>query len=195
MFFERSLYANEAGVEKIKEETKGPYQVTVLQNQINKKANLVQQLITVEEVPSGIKGERLVQQQPPGFVWLEVKPRDPKAPVPEALERTFLALNSPQVHLQPGSLVRISGWVRIPKPIIASADGALLYDSIGGEPLAVRLTDPCVWKQFTLYREVPESGTFYVTLALTGIGRVDFDDVRVEPLLANGPLAQTAKQE
>jgi len=125
---------------------------------------------------------------------LEVKPRDPKAPVPEALERTFLALNSPQVHLEPGSLVRVSGWVRIPKPIIASADGALLYDSIGGEPLAVRLTDPCLWKQFTLYREVPESGTFYVTLALTGIGRVDFDDVRVEPLLGTGPAAQTAKQ-
>ena len=72
---------------------------------------------------------------------LEIKPKDANAP-PQALERTFLAVHSPAVKLPPGTLVKISGWVRIPKAITASADGALLYDSAGGEPLAVRLTQP-----------------------------------------------------
>src|SRR5262249_18749508 len=37
-------------------------------------------------------------------------------PPPAALERTYLAVYSPPVRLQPGTLVRISAWVRIPKP-------------------------------------------------------------------------------
>ena len=38
-------------------------------------------------------------------------------------------------------------------------DGALFYDSAGGEDLAVRLTVPTPkWKQFHLYRRVPASG-------------------------------------
>jgi hypothetical protein len=115
-------------------------------------------------------------------LMLQIKPKNPQTP-PEALERTFLAINSPAVRLQPGALVRISGWVRIPKSITASVDGALFYDSAGGEPLAVRLTAATPWKKFTLYRLVPASGTINVTLALTGLGSVYFDDVQIEPLL------------
>jgi hypothetical protein len=60
----------------------------------------------------------------------------------------------------------------------------LLYDSAGGEPLAVRLTETIKdWKKYTLYRHVPPSGKLTVTLALTGMGKVYFDDVRVEPML------------
>jgi hypothetical protein len=116
-------------------------------------------------------------------MMLQIDRKDKLALPPAALERTFLAVNSPAVRLKPGSLVRISGWIRIPKPIAASADGALLYDSSGGEPLAIRLTDTIPWKQFTLYRWVPASGTINVTLALTGLGTVYFDDIRIEPLL------------
>src|SRR5262249_3853241 len=102
---------------------------------------------------------------------------------PAALERTFLAVHTPAVRLSPGSLVRVTGWVRLPGPIAASTDGALVYDSAGGEPLAVRLTGATgKWKQFTLYRKVPGTGTINVTLALTGIGTAYFDDVRIEPL-------------
>jgi hypothetical protein len=126
-------------------------------------------------------------------LMLQVKLKNPKAPEPIALERTFVAINSPSVRVQPGAIVRISGWVRIPEPIKASADGALLYDSIGGEPLAVRLTNKTDWQQFVLYREAPPSGAVSVTLALTGLGIAYFDDVRIEPLLWNGVPAQTAK--
>ncbi len=115
---------------------------------------------------------------------LEIRPKDRKLPPPQALERTFLALNSPVVHLPPGSLVRVSFAVLIPEPITASLDGAMVYDSAGGEPLAVRMTGPLgAWTKYTLYRRVPASGTINVTLALTGVGAAYFDDVRIEPLI------------
>ncbi|MCI0683183.1 MAG: hypothetical protein L0Y71_13865 [Gemmataceae bacterium] len=113
---------------------------------------------------------------------LRVTPKNPKAP-PQALERTLLAITSPPAQLQPGTLVQITAWVCVPTPITASADGALFYDNIGGEPLAVRISEPTPWKKFTLYRRVPASGTVQVTLALTGLGTVYFDDVRIEPLV------------
>jgi hypothetical protein len=66
-------------------------------------------------------------------------------------------------------------------------DGALFYDTAGGEPLAIRLTDATKWKKYTLYRKVPASGQIGVTLALTGLGAVYFDDVRIEPLTSTVP--------
>jgi hypothetical protein len=117
---------------------------------------------------------------------LQIKPKDPKRN-PPALERTFLAIHSPAVRLEPGTLVQISGWVRIPEAITASADGALLYDSAGGEPLAVRLTEATEWKKFTLYRRVPADGSIYVTAALTGLGTAYFDDLQIEPLVLGAP--------
>jgi hypothetical protein len=103
--------------------------------------------------------------------------------VPGALERTFLSVTSPAVRLHPGTLVRISGWMRIPRDVLASADGALLYDNSGGEPLAVRQTAACGWKKFELFRRVPSTGELTLTMALTGLGTVQFDDLRIEPML------------
>ena len=131
-----------------------------------------------------------------GVLKLEMRPktildRDGKPlSVSPVLERAFLAVDSPPVKLPPGTLVRVSGWVKIPRDreITASVDGALLYDDVGGEPLGVRLTntrgerDMAVWKQFHLYRRVPATGQISVTLALTGLGVAYFDDVRIEPL-------------
>ncbi len=111
---------------------------------------------------------------------LNIAAKNPVAPA--ALERTVLAVTSPPVQLAPGTAVRISGWIRIPQTITASVDGAMLYDSAGGEALAVRVTDAADWKQFNLFRKVPASGQISVTLALTGLGSALFDDVRIEPM-------------
>jgi len=86
------------------------------------------------------------------------------------------------VTLPPGTMVRVTAWVRVPQAITASPDGALFYDSIGGEALAVRMTDAMEWRQFTLYRRMPSSGQLTVTLAMTGLGSVQLDDVKIEPL-------------
>jgi hypothetical protein len=119
---------------------------------------------------------------------LQIKPKNPKE-APHALERSLVAITSPTVYLAPGTLVQVSGWISIPDRIKASADGALFYDSVGGEPLAIRLTEPMAWKRFTLYRRVPPGGAISVTLALTGLGTVYFDDIRIEPLT---PASNTA---
>jgi hypothetical protein len=149
------------------------------------------QEITLDQVELTARRVSDGPQQGKQCLMLQVKPKNPTGPSIQALERTFLAINSPVVRVQPGTIVKISGWVRIPKAIEASTDGALLYDSIGGEPLAVRLKGPNKWQQFVLYREVPASGQVSVTTALTGIGVAYFDDVRIEPLLSSGATAQS----
>jgi hypothetical protein len=118
---------------------------------------------------------------------MSIQPKNPLQ-APDALERTFLALNSPAVQLPPGTLVKISAWVRIPAGLVSSIDGALFYDSIGGEPLGYRLSGPTGWKKLVLYRRVPASGTVRVTLATTAMGKVYFDNVRIEPLLPKGTV-------
>jgi hypothetical protein len=148
------------------------------------------QAVTLDKVE--LSADRVAEEPKEGkqCLRLQIKPKDPLR-APEALERTFLAVHSPAVRLAPGTLVRITGWVRVPKPIAASVDGALLYDSAGGEPLAVRVPEAKKWRQFTLYRKVPATGTINVTMALTGIGTAYFDDVRIEPLQA--PTARGAR--
>ncbi len=143
----------------------------------------IMQQVTLDEVR--LKYERVTEDAKEGrqCLKLEIVPNDLTAK-PAALERTFLAYHSPKVNLKPGMLVRISGWIKIPKPIEASKDGVLFFDSIGGESLAVRLSAATGWRQFSLYRRVPESGQVSVSLALTGIGTVYFDDIRIEPLVA-----------
>lgn len=127
--------------------------------------------------PSGIEQPKEGKQ----CALLQIEPKNRQA-APLVLERSLLALTSPTVKLPPGTLVRVSAWIRIPQAITASSDGVLFYDSAAGEPLSIRLTEPTAWKKYTLYRRVPESGQISVTLALTGLGSVYFDDVRIEPM-------------
>jgi hypothetical protein len=151
-----------------------------------------------QATPDEVEGEaRLIADQPHGgkrCLMIQLRPRPLPAPagpdgkpapppVITALEPTYLAVSSPPVQLPPGSLVRISAWVKVTGPIAASADGALVFDSAGGEPLAVRLTgDTKGWKRFTLFRRVPQTGVLQMTTALTGVGTVFFDDLSIEPL-------------
>ena len=141
-------------------------------------------------------GDGFVPPQPEmgrGVLKLEVRQRGqvgrdgkPIETSTHPLERTFLAVESPAVKLPPGTLVRVSGWVKIPGEIRLTADGALFYDTAGGEPLGVRLlSTENHWKQFHLYRRVPASGQISLTVALTGVGVAYFDELRVEPLIPN----------
>jgi hypothetical protein len=102
---------------------------------------------------------------------------------PAAIEPAYVGVTSAPVTFPPGTLVRISGWIKVAGPIEASPDGALFFDSAGGEPLGVRITAPMpAWKPITLYRRTPATGQIQVTAALTGIGSVYFDDLKIEPL-------------
>ncbi|MBA4064678.1 MAG: hypothetical protein C0501_13380 [Isosphaera sp.] len=136
-----------------------------------------------------------------GVLKLEVRRREaekdgkkrdgPAAP----LERTFLAVDGPAVALPAGTLVRVSGWVKVPAEVTGSADGVLFYDDAGGEPLGVRVWHQPTWKRFHLYRRVPATGKIGLTVALTGVGVAYFDDLRVEPLIpGDGPPADPVRK-
>jgi hypothetical protein len=144
----------------------------------------LEQKVTMPSDGVELSADRVAEEPKEGkqCLRLRIKAKDPLH-APAALERTFLAVHTPAVRLPAGSLVRVTGWVRLPAAVGASTDGALVYDSAGGEPLAIRLTGAQPkWKQFTLYRKVPATGTINVTMALTGIGTAYFDDVKIEPL-------------
>jgi hypothetical protein len=115
---------------------------------------------------------------------LQILPKQPDN-APAVLERALIAVHSPAVKLPPGSLVRVSAWIRIPLTNIgATSEGLMFYDSAAGEQMGVRLTSTGdKWKNIVLYRRVPASGTINVTMALTGLGKAYVDDVRIEALL------------
>lgn len=115
---------------------------------------------------------------------LSITPKDPNY-APDALERTFLALTTPPVQLPPGTTVKLTGWYRIPQPLKASADGLLIYDSAGTEALGVRLYHSTNWKKIDLYRTVPSSGQISLSIALTGMGTVYLDDLKIESININ----------
>jgi hypothetical protein len=143
---------------------------------------------SLEMKPGGVPSATEKPKEGEQCALLQIEALKKDAP-PMALERTVLSLSSPMVKLPPGTLVRISGWIRIPSAITASVDGALFYDTSGGEPLAFRMTEATPWKKLTMYRRVPASGQIGVTLALTGLGEAYFDDVRIEPLGATVPTS------
>lgn len=141
-------------------------------------------------MPDDLEGEvRIAPNEPHDgrqCLMLQVRPKMTPAngQLPAALEPTYVGVSSPPIAYAPGTLVRISGWIKLTQPIVASADGALFFDSAGGEPLGVRITSPTgAWKHFTLYRRTPANGNVQLTVAVTGIGTAYFDDLKIEPLM------------
>jgi hypothetical protein len=112
---------------------------------------------------------------------------------PGLVETPPLWITSPAVNVDAGVVVRFSGWVHIPTPLVGSVDGLLIYDSITGEALAERLGETTGWQPFSLYRIATRSGPVSLTLALSGLGEVWLDDVAVQVLspTAAAPLGQS----
>lgn len=89
-------------------------------------------------------------------------------------------ITSPALAVTAGQVLRISGWVNVPKPITGNRDGLLIFDSIGGDVTAERFTTTKGWQRFSYYRMVPLDGTVSITTALTGFGDALVDDVLIE---------------
>ena len=91
-----------------------------------------------------------------------------------------LSKGSPPVTVEAGQVARIRGKIRIPAAITASSDGVLVYDSLGGEALALRFSDASDWTEFSFLRPIRESTALRISLVMTGFGSVEFDDLFVE---------------
>ncbi len=122
---------------------------------------------------------------------LSVTADDLKHP-PAMLESPPIRFVSPSIMLEAGEIVCVHGWVNVPNPITGSVDGLMIFDSLGGEALADRVGHTAGWKEFALYRVVPQSGAVNVTFALTGLGEAWIDDVGIH-VLNTQPAALTAR--
>lgn len=110
-------------------------------------------------------------------IMLGVEPSAAEAPL--VLDRTSVRVSSPAIPVEPGQVARIRGSIRVVDEIRASVDGAMVWDSIGGESLALRFTKKSDWREFELSRPIRESGELRLNLVLTGIGQVQFDDLSI----------------
>jgi hypothetical protein len=116
---------------------------------------------------------------------LQIRPKTVSSDgqLPAAIEPAYLGVTTAPAAFAAGTLVRVSAWVKIDKPIVGSAVGALFFDFGGGAPVGVRLTcGQPGGMHFPLYRRVPANGQIQITAALTGLGTVYFDDLKIEPL-------------
>lgn len=90
-----------------------------------------------------------------------------------------VSVTSAPVLVREGQIVRVRGWVKIPRPIRDSFDGLMIVDSVAGRELADRVLHTEGWHEFSLYRVATQSGDFTVTFALTGFGEAWIDEVSV----------------
>ncbi|MFV2068682.1 MAG: hypothetical protein ACC645_17055, partial [Pirellulales bacterium] len=133
---------------------------------------------------------RLLQDQPRSgrfCLRLETTVREPRD-APRLVASAPVWITSPPVHVEAGQVVRIHGWLRIPRPIADSVDGLMVIDSLGGQELARRVGQTEGWNDFTLYRAVAQPTAVTVTFALSGIGAADIDTVTITPFDL-GPIA------
>jgi len=112
-------------------------------------------------------------------LWLAVAPETPENR-PRLLETVPLWVVTPPMQVQMGEMICVHGWIRIPYPLQSTVDGLMIFDSLGGEELALRFIDTAgEWREFVFYRIVPEEGNYYVSFALNGFGEAHIDDVSV----------------
>ena len=111
---------------------------------------------------------------------------------PQVLERPPLWITSSPMPVRQGQMLRIHGWVQVPRPLAASRDGLLIFDSQSGPALGERVYLTRGWREFTLYRAVTRNGELTLTFSLTGLGEAWLDDVSVS-LLQPDPIRETAQ--
>jgi hypothetical protein len=104
--------------------------------------------------------------------------QDPPASIPERP----VTVISPPVTVHKGQLVYISGWTKVTAPSFGNLDGAILYDSLAGPGAALRWRKTADWQKFELVREVTETSGLTLTMALTGLGEILFDELEIIPL-------------
>jgi len=140
--------------------------------------------------PSGVNADVSLSLSEPhagrSALRLQAWPADAQR-APRLVERPTVWITSSPVPVREGQLVRIRGWAQVPRPVVGSDEGLLIFDSLGGPDLGDRIRLTQGWREFTFYRAVPRGGPLSVTFALTGLGEAALDDLQVS-LLDPPPL-------
>jgi hypothetical protein len=133
---------------------------------------------------TGVEISRSQPSSGRGCLVMRAEAIDPAA-APAVVETPPVWITTPPLSVPSGKLVQIEARVWVPKPVKASVDGLLVFDSLGGPALAERVGPSAQWRRLVLYRIVPtdlDGEPFTVTFALTGLGEARIDDVSVRVL-------------
>ncbi|MDR1963558.1 MAG: hypothetical protein LBQ50_07245 [Planctomycetaceae bacterium] len=106
---------------------------------------------------------------------------------PVLLETTPIWLTTPPIPVRMGEMICVHGWVRIPQRLESTVDGLMIFDSLGGESLALRFLESKDWQEFAFYRNVPMDANYYVSFGLQGFGEVHLDDVSISAVRFDVP--------
>jgi hypothetical protein len=110
------------------------------------------------------------------------------------LSQPPLRIQSGTVRLPAGKLVRIHGWVNLAQPLRGTAEGLLIFDSLGGRDLGLRVRQTEGWQEVVMYRATAEAVELRLTFQLQGLGEVFLDEFTVQTLdLPQVPTARSAE--
>ncbi|MCI0492759.1 MAG: hypothetical protein L0Z07_07465, partial [Planctomycetes bacterium] len=110
-----------------------------------------------------------------------ITPELPEAD-PAIVPAAPLWITSPAMPVEPGQLIEITGWVRVPKPLRGNASGLEIVDSLGGAELSLSAIETPAWQPFRMIRAVPKSTELRLTFVLSGLGSAQIDSVMVRTL-------------
>jgi hypothetical protein len=110
--------------------------------------------------------------------------------LPGVVSERPVTVTSPPIQISAGQIIHVSGYVRMAAPSVGSLDGAMLFDSLIGQTGALRWQSNCDWQPFELLREAATDGEFTLTLTLSGLGEILFDDLKV--IACNPPDAKVS---
>ncbi|MCG8449099.1 MAG: hypothetical protein MI725_05910, partial [Pirellulales bacterium] len=116
---------------------------------------------------------------------LEALPLDPNSP-PAVVPTAPVWITSKTVPVRAGEVIEITGQARVPKELLGSVDGLKILDSLGGPQLALRIKVSPSWQPFRMVRVATADGEVKVSIALTGIGKAQIDDLALRTLTGNG---------
>ena len=91
-----------------------------------------------------------------------------------------VSITSGPLAARAGQIARVRGWARVPVTANGASAELVVSDNLTGPSLAERLRGSNEWREFTLYRAVPTTGSFQLIFALRGTGEAFLDDVTVE---------------
>jgi hypothetical protein len=132
----------------------------------------------VQEPSAGVEATVRLSPEAParGRYCLELEAcSDAAGGSPPVLAAPPVWVTSPALLIPAGQLVEISGLARVSNVPIGSPDPLLIFDSIGGEESAVRISSAPSWTPFKMLRAATPGSELRVTVALGGVGRAQID--------------------
>ena len=112
---------------------------------------------------------------------LEARPLDVNTP-PAVVSAAPVWITSMPIRVRAGDIVEITGLARVPEPLLGTVDGLQIFDSLGGPDLALHISQAPSWHPFRLVRAAVTDGEVSVTIALTGLGKAQVDDIAIRTI-------------